>query len=37
MGEDMMNANDQKRKEQVAHIIEIPDEYVLVVDDKKNE
>lgn len=35
MGEGMMEANDQKRKEQVAHIIEIPDEYVLVVDDEK--
>ncbi len=29
-----MNPKDQERKERVAHIIEIPDEYRLVVDDK---
>ncbi|KXY32869.1 cytoplasmic protein [Bacillus cereus] len=31
----MMNPKDKKRKEQVAHIIEIPDEYRLVVDDQE--
>ena len=30
-----MNPKDKKRKEQVAHIIEIPDEYRLVVDDQE--
>jgi hypothetical protein len=30
-----MNPKDKERKEQVAHIIEIPDEYRLVVDDKE--
>ncbi|MES5892371.1 MULTISPECIES: YcdB/YcdC domain-containing protein [Bacillus cereus group] len=31
----MMNPKDKERKEQVAHIIEIPDEYRLVVDDQE--
>ncbi|MED1558331.1 YcdB/YcdC domain-containing protein [Bacillus paramycoides] len=31
----MMNQKDKERKEQVAHIIEIPDEYSLVVDDQE--
>lgn len=30
-----MNQKDKERKEQVAHIIEIPDEYSLVVDDQE--
>ncbi|MEA1008429.1 MULTISPECIES: YcdB/YcdC domain-containing protein [Bacillus cereus group] len=30
-----MNQKDNERKEQVAHIIEIPDEYKLVVDDQE--
>lgn len=29
----MVNQKDKERKEHVAHIIEIPDEYRLVVDD----
>ncbi|MGE6348131.1 YcdB/YcdC domain-containing protein [Bacillus mycoides] len=32
----MMNPKDKERKEQVAHIIEIPDGYRLVVDDKNS-
>ena len=31
----MMNPKDKARKEKVAHIIEIPDEYRLVVDDQE--
>ncbi|MFK4423861.1 YcdB/YcdC domain-containing protein [Bacillus sp. RC51] len=31
----MMNSKDKERTEQVAHIIEIPDEYRLVVDDQE--
>ena len=31
----MMNPKDKERKEKVAHIIEIPDEYRLVVDDQE--
>ncbi|MEI4708650.1 YcdB/YcdC domain-containing protein [Bacillus cereus] len=31
----MMNQKDKERKEQVAHIIEIPDDYRLVVDDQE--
>ncbi|MDH4420524.1 DUF4901 domain-containing protein [Bacillus cereus] len=31
----MMNQKNKERKEQVAHIIEIPDEYRLVVDDQE--
>ncbi|KLA36053.1 hypothetical protein B4158_4346 [Bacillus cereus] len=30
-----MNQKDKERKEQVAHIINIPDEYSLVVDDQE--
>ncbi len=29
----MVNQKDKERKERVAHIINIPDEYSLVVDD----
>lgn len=31
----MVNQKDKERKEHVAHIIEIPDEYRLVVDDQE--
>lgn len=34
-GSGMMNQKDKERKEQVAHIINIPDEYSLVVDDQE--
>ena len=30
-----MNQKDKERKERVAHIINIPDEYSLVVDDQE--
>ena len=34
-GSGMMNQKDKERKERVAHIINIPDEYSLVVDDQE--
>ncbi|ABK87151.1 conserved hypothetical protein [Bacillus thuringiensis str. Al Hakam] len=34
-GSGMMNQKDKERKEQVVHIINIPDDYRLVVDDQE--